>query len=1156
MRSPRLGPALPDPAGLPPPSRLHAAIERRLAARAAHSTLGDELTASRNSRIGFDIEAPRTHAHGHTRNIWEQQRQPLYLRDGSETHHQADGRMLTYSDPSLVGVADASSAPHIVVGGVTTAALPQAAPPPRSPVGRSAAARSRARRGSSPKALRPAAPRKQVKELEPEDDDYDLSQMGKTSYRRFKRLAGEASADEDAVVRRMGATLSDALLAGKGSVKVHKENVEAAYEAVQASRSTSAEEREAAAELQKALLVAKQLPSGVAIARGRLHDVQKWLEEQARREALLEEGGMSALTVAAEDAAHAAERARTILAGATPEVLTAIALAALMPLIILVLTVLAKFTPLSTAIAAVMATAAVTSIFATPTVSLDPPDGSVPVGSTADDGAGSKQESKSTPTRSSKAGKELAAQAAYQPLVDEASEAEEPPLTPFKRWLARGIQISMGFTGTCCHLILHSRAHAISLSLSPERPFLCASAAVFSLVALFIDSPATATAMVIAIMSLAVQLQDAIGWFFRRGPCASRLEGTVASQLIESAATKLNDLRAHAAEEASNVTSQVTELLAATREPVGRLRTADPDAEHDVAKNSLPSGAMRLLSAYDDLGYRMRHSAFKCLAAILTGILAFDSALKWLLAMFGHVRSIVVTGFGRTAKGPSPAQTFWAASAVVASGGLLSPARCTLVDSVAESRQGVGILRSSSEDFSASTCKALGQPARTCDMASSVWIPPVSAGREGTGLYQPGTWERERVHEGVTALNYAPAPTPTTRLRLHYRAPHPSNGGAMPILVLRLQPSPASPDQSTPTILLRLPDWNPIGPLILRPLVDPTIPQPAFVNIPARRPGWRAVSDSLMLLADRLANRIGRCERVASVKMPRTHRSMHVGSVAVLMLRSVAAEGDDERSGQTDAARALGIDALAIETVRNESRAATSAWTLPDADQIVQMQQEAGTAALQGLAASQFPEDIGARILMDEEGLEWGEGESEDAEGGEGGDGSFGSGGGGASFMPPLGMVAALASSVATAAATEDFVRREIRPVERDQAAAAERKKRERRARKREAEARLRVAVAPKPLEVDVDELERAIQSATSVEVARALVEDAAEYLEMAKQAGRGGTEACRGRQGVGRRPLAGASAPRHGPVGFGHPRGGGGRGAFDRLRCCGQGLA
>ena len=107
--------------------------------------------------------------------------------------------------------------------------------------------------------------------------DYNLSSMGKTTYRKCKRLASEASADEDAVVRQMGIAFTEALLAGQGSVRLHKEHLDAAYEASQAARATEPELRQAAAELKTALGVSRQLPSGVAIARGRLREVQSWV---------------------------------------------------------------------------------------------------------------------------------------------------------------------------------------------------------------------------------------------------------------------------------------------------------------------------------------------------------------------------------------------------------------------------------------------------------------------------------------------------------------------------------------------------------------------------------------------------------------------------------------------------------------------------------------------------------------------------------------------------------------------------------------------------------------------------------------------------------------------------------------------------------------
>ena len=63
-------------------------------------------------------------------------------------------------------------------------------------------------------------------------------------------------------------------------------------------------------------------------------------------------------------------------------------------------------------------------------------------------------------------------------------------------------------------------------------------------------------------------------------------------------------------------------------------------------------------------------------------------------------------------------------------------------------------------------------------------------------------------------------------------------------------------------------------------------------------------------------------------------------------------------------------------------------------------------------------------------------------------------------LLPPLALVAAVTSTITTAAATEDFVRQEVRPAEREEAANAERLRREGHVGRKDAEARLRAACA------------------------------------------------------------------------------------------------
>ena len=151
-----------------------------------------------------------------------------------------------------------------------------------------------------------------------------------------------------------------------------------------------------------------------------------------------------------------------------------------------------------------------------------------------------------------------------------------------------------------------------------------------------------------------------------------------------------------------------------------------------------------------------------------------------------------------------------------------------------------------------------------------------------------------------------------------------------------------------------------------------------------------------------------------------------------------------------------------------------------------------GLDALEGLEEMDVGEVV-EDAIEEAENAEEEEGASEET-GGEGGPRADGGASFGASFVPPISLVAALTCSITTAAATSEFVRKEVmqaasepsvsgpppigtlpalqvRPKEQVQTADAERRKRERSTGRREAEERLRAACAPLPMDVDIEEL-------------------------------------------------------------------------------------
>ena len=694
-------------------------------------------------------------------------------------------------------------------------------------------------------------------------------------------------------------------------------------------------------------------------------------------------------------------------------------------------------------------------------------------------------------------------------------------LSPLKRWLARFIQISMGLT------------------------------AILSTVALFVDTPTTIVALMFGVCSVSVQLPDAFGWIFTTGPASGCAGRTRQLSCVARITERFNAQRIEAEALSSNATQYIVEFVASTREPLMKLRTADPARQEEVV-NWKPRSAFtkRCLSLFDDLGYRMRHSALKCLSSILTLLLAIDSAAKWLDTKKRQGEAWAASNEKRHLQ--------WATRVITAAGALHGE-WCPGVDG--------GGWRLPWMDL-APACQAVGSPANHCNV-STIWFP--SAERSGYGQLD--------VNGDVPtiALVYEPTLAASTGIRIHYRtAPPPdvamtgetedssarlleqqqpsdrkassSDASTAALLrtrtlALRLQPLPSSPDPRALTILATIPDpelWSSNDPtsvtLGLKRIFHPSLPSPAFRAVPLKKRTfvsrfWRAVNPFAPRTVIDLEDPMRRCERVLDVQLPRRFRRLHIGSVGVHLLPRRSAS-----------APVVGIDALAVQGIfENATDAPKGTYTDVNTDEYA----HAGVAALDGLdgiseleGGSDAVFDDGVDVEMDDrddtsssatgesgggnggeedyryggeqsEGSRYGYGEEgQGSHYGYGEDGGTNAGAGsgplpGAESMllPPLALVAAVTSTITTAAATEDFVRQEVRPAEREEAANAERLRREGHVGRKDAEARLRAACAPLPLDVDVHELEAAIRLGVETRVAAALIEDAESYLSSARSA-------------------------------------------------------
>ena len=413
--------------------------------------------------------------------------------------------------------------------------------------------------------------RRQAKSALQEQDE----PLTKGDYIKAKAAVREATNDPDPTVSLAGQLLSDAMFSGK-KPRVALTVLEAAYEAKQAAFGAALNGETAVGEAAEALRAAIRSRSGVVAARRALEDAQKdAIASRAERDRLaaLAGPGLDALSGGLDEAAAAAAQIHAFMTAAPPNVIAVLVTAVTVPTLLMACAALAGFTPVTVMLAGVLPGIAVLSIFTTPSVSFAPPSDSgaanapaEPTGQVAqrpdgyaplpDAGPGAQPPSPEDPLKASS--KRFSATS----MIASAGSAvgmSAKQLTPFKRWLARAIQLSMGLT------------------------------AILSATALFVEPPATIIALAFSVSSLSVQLPDAFGWIFVTGPLASCYKRFRAVGAIHEATDALNRARVEGEEKSRKVTQFVVNFVASTREPLMKLRTAAPHVQDEVA-DWLPRG--------------------------------------------------------------------------------------------------------------------------------------------------------------------------------------------------------------------------------------------------------------------------------------------------------------------------------------------------------------------------------------------------------------------------------------------------------------------------------------------------------------------------------------------------------------------------------------
>ena len=279
-------------------------------------------------------------------------------------------------------------------------------------------------------------------------------------------------------------------------------------------------------------------------------------------------------------------------------------------------------------------------------------------------------------------------------------------------------------------------------------------------------------------------------------------------ELHEPQTASFNATRVRTEEHTALATQQVVAWAASLRDPVTRLHTATPEVLENrellSPAGAFAQGAMaqRVLRAYDDLGYRMRHSTLKCLASMLTFILALDSACLWIMSFVKTARE---GGKGKRVR-------LWASRVVTSSGTVLSAASgcgaSSMGDVFSGGSSGSAHLRSGAASAAGhltslgdpAACQALGPPSTTCGPSTALWL--LTEGGRGGGDDAASKWggrgsDRDGGDHRRASLLFYPeyhptdgssrlSPVTATSLSLHYRL----DSLPPPLVILRLQPPP------------------------------------------------------------------------------------------------------------------------------------------------------------------------------------------------------------------------------------------------------------------------------------------------------------------------------------------------------------------------------